>query len=105
MLIYKRSNSSEVVGYSYLDFAICLENRKSIFGYLFLLAERAVSWKSVKQSIIVASTMKAEFVACFKATIHALWLQDFISRLGIINTISKLLSIISSEDVAVVRSH
>ncbi|XP_074303650.1 secreted RxLR effector protein 161-like [Silene latifolia] len=52
---------------------------KSTFGYLFLLAEGVVSWKSGKQSIIATSTMEAEFVACFEATIHALWLRNFIS--------------------------
>ncbi|KAL6312758.1 hypothetical protein AAG906_020505 [Vitis piasezkii] len=31
-----------------------------------------ISWKSAKQTIIAASTMEAEFVACFKATDHGL---------------------------------
>ncbi|KAA0035948.1 Retrovirus-related Pol polyprotein from transposon TNT 1-94 [Cucumis melo var. makuwa] len=32
------------------------------------------------ESIIAASTMEAELVACFEATVHGLWLQNFISR-------------------------
>ncbi|XP_074305459.1 secreted RxLR effector protein 161-like [Silene latifolia] len=43
----------------------CVDSRKSTFGYLFILAEGAVSWKSGKQSVISTSTMEAEFVACF----------------------------------------
>ena len=37
--------------------------------------------------------MEAEFVACFEATVHGLWLWNFILGLGIVNSISKLLRI------------
>ena len=37
--------------------------------------------------------MEAEFVACFEAIVHGLWLWNFISGLGIVNSISKLLRI------------
>ncbi|XP_048235709.1 secreted RxLR effector protein 161-like [Ricinus communis] len=63
MLTYRRSKHLEVIGYSDSDFAGCVNTRKLTFGYLFLLAERAILWKSVKQSVIAASTMEAEFVA------------------------------------------
>ena len=33
--------------------------------------------------------MKTEFVACFEATIHVLWMQNFISGLGVIDIITK----------------
>ncbi|XP_057981118.1 secreted RxLR effector protein 161-like [Malania oleifera] len=87
MLTYKRTDQLEVVGYSDSDFAGCVNSRKSMYGYLFLLAGGAISWKSAKQTIIAASTMEAEFVACFEATILALWLRNFISGLGIVDTI------------------
>jgi len=60
---------------------------------VYLLARKAISWKSAKQSFIVASTMEAEFVACFEATIQANWLRNFISGLGIVDSIAKLLRI------------
>ncbi|XP_033515197.1 secreted RxLR effector protein 161-like [Nicotiana tabacum] len=74
MLMYRRSKHLEVIGYSDSDFARCIDIRKSTFGYLFLLAERTISWKSAKQCVIATSTMEAEFMACFEATIHALLL-------------------------------
>jgi len=46
-----------------------MDTRKSTFSYVYLLAGGAISWKSTKQSIIIASTMEAEFVACFETTI------------------------------------
>ncbi|KAJ9542984.1 hypothetical protein OSB04_029490 [Centaurea solstitialis] len=44
------------------DYAKCVDTMKSTSGYIFLLAGAAVSWKSVKQSIITNSTIEAEFV-------------------------------------------
>ena len=70
---YRRPNHLEVIGCcSDSDFAKFFDTRKSTFGYLFLLTEGAISWKSAKQLVIATSTMKAEFVACYEATIHAL---------------------------------
>ncbi|RVW83183.1 Retrovirus-related Pol polyprotein from transposon TNT 1-94 [Vitis vinifera] len=53
----------------------------------------AISWKSEKQSITASSTMEAEFVACFEASSHALWLRNFISGLGVVDSIAKPLRI------------
>ena len=78
-----------------------MDTRKSTFGYLFLLADGAISWKSAKQSVIATSTMEAEFVACFEATIQSLWLRDFISGLGIVDSIAKPLRIYCDNTVTV----
>jgi len=69
MLTYKRSYHLKVIGYTNSDFAGCVDTRKSTFGYVYLLAGGAISWKSAKQIVIVASTMEAEFVSCFEATV------------------------------------
>ena len=69
MLTYKRSNHIKVIEYSDSYFVGCVDIKKSTLFYVFLLAEGAISWKIAKQSVVVASTMEDEFVACFKATI------------------------------------
>ena len=43
MLTFKRTDHLEVVGYTYSDFAGCVDSRKSIFGYLFLLVGGIIS--------------------------------------------------------------
>jgi hypothetical protein len=101
MLTYRRSNNLEVLGYSDSDYAGCIDTRKSTFGYVFLLAGGVVSWKSSKQSIIATSTMEAEFVACFEATIQALWLRNFVSRFGLVDNIEKPLRIYCDNSAAV----
>jgi hypothetical protein len=52
MLTYKKSDAQlEIVGYSDSDFAGCLDTEKSTPGYIFTLANGAISWKSSKQTI------------------------------------------------------
>nr|KYP31473.1 Retrovirus-related Pol polyprotein from transposon TNT 1-94 [Cajanus cajan] len=101
MLTYRRSNHLEVMGYSDSDFAGCVDSRKSTLGYVFILVGRAISWKSVKQIVVASSTMEAEFVACFEATIQANWLQNFISGLGIVDSIAKPLKMYCDNSTAV----
>uniref|UniRef100_A0A6N2K712 Integrase catalytic domain-containing protein n=1 Tax=Salix viminalis TaxID=40686 RepID=A0A6N2K712_SALVM len=101
VLTYRRSDNIEIVGYSDSDYAGCVDTRKSTFGYLFLLAGGAVSWKCGKQSVIATSTMEAEFVACFEATVQALWLRNLISGLGIVDSIAKPLRIYCDNSAAV----
>ena len=101
MLTYRKSDHLEVIGYTDSDFAGCVDTRKSTFGYVYLLAGGAISWKSAKQSVIAASTMEAEFVACFEATVQANWLRNFISGLGVVDSISKPLKIYCDNSAAV----
>ncbi|RVW23885.1 Retrovirus-related Pol polyprotein from transposon TNT 1-94 [Vitis vinifera] len=101
MLTYKRSEQLEVVGYSDFDYGGCLDSLKSTSGFVFMLANGAISWKSEKQSIAASSTMEAEFVACFEASSHALWLRNFISGLGVVDSIAKPLRIYCDNTAAV----
>ena len=45
--------------------------------------------------------MEAEFVACFEATVQANWLRNFISGLGVVNSIARLLKIYCDNSAAV----
>jgi len=101
MLTYRKFDHLEVIGYTDSDFTSCVDTRKSTFGYVYLLVGGAISWKSAKQSVIVVSTMEAKFVACFEATVQANWLQNFISGLGVVDSISKPLKIYCDNSAAV----
>jgi hypothetical protein len=63
MLTYKRLDSLDIVGYSDLDYAGCLDTKKSTSCYVFKLVGGAISWSNSKQSVIPSSMMYAEFVA------------------------------------------
>ncbi|RDY12925.1 hypothetical protein CR513_02206, partial [Mucuna pruriens] len=70
MLTYQKSKDLEIIEYSNFDFAGCQDSKRSISGYVYMLAGGAISWKSVKQTLIAPSTMVVEFVACFEASNH-----------------------------------
>ena len=101
MLVYRRSDCLELVGYSDSDFAGCPDTRKSTTGYIFLLAGGAVSWKSEKQSITASSTMAAEYIACYETTSQAIWLRNFITDLHIVDSIARPVQIYCDNKAAV----
>jgi len=85
VLTYRRSENLEIIGYSDFDFAGCQDSKRSTSGYVYILAGGAISWKSVKQTLIASSTMAAEFVACYEASNHGLWLQNFVTGLRVVD--------------------
>ncbi|XP_073138786.1 secreted RxLR effector protein 161-like [Henckelia pumila] len=97
----KRTENLEVIGYSDSDYAGCIDSRKSTFGYIFLLAGGAVSWRSTKQSLSATSIMEAEFVSCFEATSHGVWMKSFISELRVVDSISRSLRIFCDNSTVV----
>ena len=76
MLTYRRTNNLEIIGYFDFDYAGCKDTRRSTSGYIFMLSNGPISWKSHKQSLIASSTMEAEYVACYEVTCHAIWLRN-----------------------------
>ena len=78
---------------------------KSTSGYIYLLAGGAISWKSVKQPIVASSTMVAKFVACYEASNHGIWLQNFVTRLLILDGIEKPLKLFCNNKSVVLYSN
>jgi len=99
--MYKRTDNLEVISYANSDFAGCIDSRKSTSGYIFLMIDGAVSWRNAKQTLTAISIMEAEFVSCFKATSHRVWLKSFISGLRIIDSIYRPLRMFYSNSTAV----
>ena len=89
MLMYRRTGYLEVIGYSDADFIACLDSKKSTSDYIFMLASGVVFWRSMKQTLMTTSTMEVEFVSCFEATSHGVWLKSFIIGLGIVDSIQR----------------
>jgi len=61
----------------------------------------AISWRSIKKTLTATSTMEVEFVSCFEAISHGVWLKSFISRLKVVNTISRPLRILWDNSIVV----
>ena len=48
MLTYRRTDTLEMVGFNDSNYASYADDKNSTSGYVFMMAERAISWKSVK---------------------------------------------------------
>src|SRR6202035_1190951 len=59
-----------------------MEDRKSVFGYLFTLAGGAVALTSKKQITVVLSTMEAELIALNEAGKEAVFLCQLLQQLS-----------------------
>ena len=105
MLTYKRSDQIEIIGYSDSDFVGCQDNMTYTSGYIYLLPGGAISWKGAKQTLIASSTMAAEFVACYEASNHELWLRNFVIRLRILSGIERQLKLYCNNKLAVLYSN
>ena len=97
---YKHSNDLEIKGYTYLDFVGRMDSRKSTSGYIFFLANGAISWSSKNQIIVTSSTVEVEFIGCCEATSQAKWLKNFISSLKVVNSIERPLKIFCDNSAA-----
>ncbi|GJS23017.1 retrotransposon protein, putative, ty1-copia subclass [Tanacetum coccineum] len=65
------------------------DDLKSQTGYVFILNEGAVDWKSTKQSIFVTSYVEAEYIATYDASNEAVWVRKFIFELGVVPTVEE----------------
>ena len=83
MLVFQ-DESLVPIGYTDSDFQSDRESKKSTSGYVFTLGGGAISWRSVKQSSIADSTMKAEYIATSEAAKEAVWPKNFLLDLDVV---------------------
>ena len=83
MLTYGGSNLI-LVGYTYSNFVLDMDSRKSTFGYVFTLGGVTFSWRSMKQQFIADLTTEVEYVANTKVAKEAIWLKKIISELDVV---------------------
>ena len=67
----------------------CIDGRKSTSGYIYLLARRAISWKSARQALIASSTTIAEYIACYEASNIGNWLKIFCHNLKVVQGVER----------------
>ena len=78
---YQRSDT-QLHGYCDADFAADLDTRRSTSAYVFIWHGGAISWGSLTQKTVAASTVEAEFMAISAAVKEALWMQKLMRSLS-----------------------
>ncbi|GJW08670.1 retrotransposon protein, putative, ty1-copia subclass [Tanacetum coccineum] len=75
-----------VTYYTDVGYQIDDDDSKSHTGYVFVLNEGVVDWKSAKQSTIKTPSTEAEYMAASEADKEVVWIRKFIYELDVIPT-------------------
>lgn len=62
--IKKMENDLKHLPFTDTDYAGDLDDRRSTFGFIFMLRTGVVSWPSKKQLVVALSTKEAEYLVC-----------------------------------------
>jgi hypothetical protein len=80
---YATDSTLYLIGFIDSDWAGDNTDRKSTSGYSLSLGSRPICWSRKKQASISLSSAEAEYRGVVNITIQAMWLQHFLTELGI----------------------
>jgi hypothetical protein len=89
-LLLCRIISSELMVYTDVDWAGCLDTRRSTSGYAVFFGANLVSWSSKRQNIVSQSSVKVEYRAMANGMAEACWLRQLLQKLHALLTKSIL---------------
>ena len=81
-IVYDGANGDGLHGYTDSSLGDQADDRHSTSGYVFLLANGAISWSSRKQKTVTQNTTEAEYMAMTDASNQAQWYKSFLAELG-----------------------
>ena len=81
-ITYDGGKNSSLIGYSDADWGENRDNWRSTTGYVFLMADGAVTWASRMQKTVARSSTEAEYIALSEACSEIAWLIALQREIG-----------------------
>ncbi len=81
-IFYETKSQLQVHGYTDVDWAGNVSDRRSTNGFLFSFGSGVVSWSSKKQLTVALSSMEAEYRGAAIIACEVVWLQKLLLDLG-----------------------
>jgi hypothetical protein len=72
---------NDLCAYSDADWGGNIDDRRSTSGYVFLLANGPITWKSQKQQTVALSSTEAEYIALSQTVKECIWLRSLLKFL------------------------
>ena len=81
-LFYAAGVPVELYGYTDVDWAGSITDRRSTSGFMFFLGSAAITWSSKKQPTVALSSTEAEYRGAAIATCEVAWLRKLLMDMG-----------------------
>nr|GEX38235.1 hypothetical protein [Tanacetum cinerariifolium] len=90
-LVYGGDSTTELGVTCYTDgsWETDRDDLRSQTGFVFVMNKGAIDWKSSNQSTTAMYSIEAEYIAAAENAKEAIWIRNFISRLGVVPNIDK----------------
>ncbi|XP_019237025.1 PREDICTED: uncharacterized protein LOC109217249 [Nicotiana attenuata] len=75
--------SYNVSAYCNSDWVACPDSKKSVSGYIVLLGDSPISWKSKKQTTVSLSSAEAEYRSIKKVVGELVWIKRLLEELTV----------------------
>ena len=80
--MFSKNDHLRVEGYTDVDWAGNITDRKSTSGYFTFVGGNLVTWRSKKQKVVALSSAEAEFRGMAKGLCELLWLRRLLTEIG-----------------------
>ncbi|XP_058446183.1 uncharacterized protein LOC131427212 [Malaya genurostris] len=77
-LVYRRTESEQLVVFADADWGTDVNDRKSVSGLVIKLYGQTVAWSTKKQSSVALSSTEAELMALCQASCEVMWIVNLL---------------------------